>query len=322
MYQRRLLSKRLAEDPYVGDYKITEEEIGEGSNSVVRLAESATNGQRVVVKILIKKVSTPSNSPYGSSCSPSYSPMSTPTGSPLGISPAILASYQSLAQKMKDETYREINLMNKLGHENIMKTLQVVEETNYIFIFMDFLSEGDVYSYIQKHGSFEESRARQLFKQMASAVAFCHEARVCHHDIKLENFVMDSSSVKLIDFGYAIDYTTKPSTEQFHVFNGSPAYSAPEILDRKPHDESVDIFSLGTCLYYMMSAEYPFCDETRTTYEQLVRNVRSGKFCWPDHFSSSLRDLLSHMINKPNLRYSWKQILGHPWMNEADMMTN
>jgi len=61
MYQRRLLSKRLAEDPYVGDYKITEEEIGEGSNSVVRLAESATTGQRVVAKILIKKVSTPSN---------------------------------------------------------------------------------------------------------------------------------------------------------------------------------------------------------------------------------------------------------------------
>ncbi|PRP77161.1 Kinase, CAMK CAMKL [Planoprotostelium fungivorum] len=325
MYQRRLLAKRLGSDPYIGDYKIMEEEIGEGSNAVVRMAEHATTGNRVVCKVLIKKISTPGSSPYGSPAGSPMSPMYTPSGSPtscspMGISPALMASYQTLAQKVKDETYREINIMNKLNHENIMKTLQVSEENNYIFIFMDHMDEGDLYSYIQKHGSFEESRARMLFSQMASALAFCHEAKVCHHDIKLENFVIDShSGVKLIDFGYAIDYTTKPDTESFHVFNGSPAYSAPEILDRKAHDETVDVFSLGICLYYMMSAEFPFCDETRTTYDQLVRNVRQGKFCWPDHFSPSLRDLLSHMIAKRNLRYSWKQILSHPWLNEDTM---
>jgi len=315
MYQRRLLSKRLGDDPFVGDYKILEQEIGEGSNSVVRLAENVDTGARVVAKILIKKVPTPNNSPFGNS--PSYSPMSTPSGSPMGISPAVIANYQSLAQKMKDETLREIHIMNKLRHVNIINTLQVLEESSYLFLFMELSSEGDLYSYIQRHGAFEESRARHLFKQMAQAVSFCHQAKVCHHDIKLENFILDSSdNIKLIDFGYAIDFTTKPDSEKFHIFNGSPAYSAPEILERKGHDESVDIFSVGICLYYMMSAEYPFCDEIRTTYEQLVRNVRSLHFVWPEHFSPLLRDLLSHMISKPSHRYQWHHILSHPWLTQ------
>jgi len=317
MYQRRLLAKRIANDPYVGDYRITDEEVGEGSNSVVRIAEHATTGARVVVKILLKKTSTPGNSPFSTpSNSPmGISPLSTPSGSPMGISPAVMATYQTLAQKIKEETYREVNIMNKLYHENIIRTIQVIEESGYIFLFMEYLQEGDLYSYIQKYGSFEESRARFIFQQMLAAMTFCHEAKICHHDIKLENFVVDQFfRVKLIDFGYAIDFTTKPTTEMFHVFNGSPAYSAPEILDRKPHDESVDVFSLGTCLFYMLSAEFPFCDETRTTYEQLVRNVRGGKICWPDHFSAELRDFLSTMIAKPGHRSSWGQIKMHPWM--------
>eukprot|EP01117_Protostelium_nocturnum_P014132 TRINITY_DN533_c0_g1_i1.p1 TRINITY_DN533_c0_g1~~TRINITY_DN533_c0_g1_i1.p1 ORF type:complete len:319 (-),score=87.56 TRINITY_DN533_c0_g1_i1:403-1359(-) len=311
MYARRLLAKRLANDPFVGDYKISDEEVGEGSNSVVRIAHHCTNNSQVIAKILIKKTGTPSSSPFAS-------PMSSPAGSPTGISPAILANYQSLAQKVKDEMFREIVIMNRLFHQNIVKPLQIIEEESYIFLFMEYMEEGDIYSYIQKHGSFEESRAKELFIQMISALVHCHENKICHHDIKLENFVMNEGKVKLIDFGYAIDYSTRPPNELFHIFNGSPAYSAPEVLDRKPHNESVDTFSLGTCLYYMIAAEFPFCDETRTTYEQLVRNVRMGKFVWPDHFSTELRDLLSKMMAKSGSRMEAKDVLNHPWITSSN----
>jgi len=305
MLQRRFLAKRLAQDPIVGDFKISDEEIGESSTGVVRLATRESDGIKSAVKILYRKNNSSS---FGS-------PSSSPTG-------PNISNFSSLSQRLKDEANREVDLLKKLQHENIIKLYEIVEEDSYVFIFMEYLDEGDLYNYIQKFGMMEEDKARVLFRQMLSALSHCHEKKVCHHDFKLENCVIDKDlNLRVIDFGYAFSYENKPEGELFHHFTGSPAYSALEILDRKPHNESIDIFSLGTCLYYMLSAEFPFCDENRTTYEQLCRNVRVGRVNFPEHFSGQVRDLLTGMLgSKTELRSSLDQIRNHPWLTGGQSM--
>lgn len=156
---------------------------------------------------------------------------------------------------------------------------------------------------------------------MVSALANCHKNSVCHHDVKLENCVINGKfDVKLIDFAYAIEFD-KPNSSPFYKFNGSPAYSAPEILFRRPHTETVDIFGLGTCLYYMICHCFPFCDEENTTYEELCRNVRAFCLEFPEGVSEEVKDLIRKLLAREN-RISLKDIKQHPWYRREQSRYN
>lgn len=134
-----------------------------------------------------------------------------------------------------------------------------------------------------------------------------------------ENCVVHSDgSLRLIDFAYAVDFSD-PSTP-IRSYHGSPAYAAPEVLFHQPHDASVDIYSLGTCLYYMLCGSFPFVkDETTTTFEQLCRNVKAFQLDFPPHLSEDVIDLLSRMITKKD-RISWHEIATHPWVLGCALM--
>jgi serine/threonine protein kinase len=174
------------------------------------------------------------------------------------------------------------------------------------------LAERDIYSFMQRNRfQFSEEHAFKLFKQMVSALKACHDNKICHHDMKLENCVINSNNeMKLIDFAYALEWTD--SNCVFAKFNGSPAYSAPEILFRKPHNASVDIFGLGTCLYYMICQCFPFCDEENTSYEELCQNVRLFNLEFPEFVSPDAKDLITKMLSKEN-RISIQDIKHHNW---------
>eukprot|EP01119_Soliformovum_irregulare_P007073 TRINITY_DN1947_c0_g1_i2.p1 TRINITY_DN1947_c0_g1~~TRINITY_DN1947_c0_g1_i2.p1 ORF type:complete len:192 (+),score=29.99 TRINITY_DN1947_c0_g1_i2:604-1179(+) len=159
---------------------------------------------------------------------------------------------------------------------------------------------------------FTEDNGRAIFVQMVDALAHCHQSRVCHHDFKLENCVIDSRGhLKVIDFAYAVEFDSP--TRLLRDYHGSPVYSAPEILFRKPHDYTVDIFSLGICLFYMLAGYFPFAkDEENTSFEQLCRNVRSFNLIFPAHFTGEVKDLITKLLRLKD-RVSWDEIKQHPW---------
>jgi len=217
------------------------------------------------------------------------------------------------SSKMKDEAMREVQVLHSLQHENIIQLEYYHEDEQFIYIFTQLMEEGDLYSYMQSHGILDESQAFQLFKQMISALEFCHEHGICHHDVKLENCVIDKElRLRVIDFGYAVEFSGASGPVQIRKFNGSPAYSAPEILFRRSHNESIDVFSAGVCLYYMLAGRFPFCDEERSTFEQLCRNVKSGCVEFPVGISLEAQELMNKMLQKDN-RISWAEIRQHPW---------
>jgi len=214
--------------------------------------------------------------------------------------------------QLKNEALREIAILRSLRHRNIIEIKHVEELKDYIYIFTEYQDNGDLYSQMLRNGNFTEETARPIFVQMVDALAHCHQSRVCHHDFKLENCVIDSRGhLKVIDFAYAVEFDSP--TKLLRDYHGSPVYSAPEILFRKPHDSSVDIFSLGICVFYMLAGYFPFAkDEENTSFEQLCRNVRSFNLIFPAHFSVEVKDLLSKLLKLKD-RVSWEEIKQHPW---------
>jgi 5'-AMP-activated protein kinase catalytic alpha subunit len=269
----------------IGPFRITNKILGEGSTGTVRLAIHDETQMKYAVKIVKKRYSIRNSLNH-------------------------------------QEALREIKILQTLCHENIIKIEYIEENDECIFIFSKYLSQGDLYNYIQKNGLFDEPTALFLFKQMVAALEFCHQQGICHHDFKLENCVIDENfHLRLIDFGYAIEFRNSDSNSSspagnnllIRKYNCSPAYSSPEILFRIPHDASVDIFSLGTCLYYMVCGYFPFCDEERTTLEQLCHNLKVLRLEFPEYLSADIKDLMTKLIAKRENRARWDEIKGHPW---------
>jgi len=170
---------------------------------------------------------------------------------------------------------------------------------------------------LKKNGTFDEPLARHLFCQMVNAVEFCHrKLRICHHDIKLENLTITKDfTVKMIDFGFAIELDAPPAVKKLiKVYDSSPAYSALEILMKRPHDQTVDIFSLGVCLYYMLCGRFPYCNQDKTSLDELRQNVQDNNVDFPEGFSPVVQDLILRTLSNQKDRLPLEEIRCHPWI--------
>jgi len=276
-------NKSNTEEKRIGHYIIKDQTLAEGTTGTVKLAYNTFTEDYTAVKIVNK----------------------------------------SIARKRK-EAKKEIKFLSKIHHENIVRLEHVEEDSQNIYIFTEYCELGDVYTYMQKNGTFDEEESKKLFIQMVDAVEFCHrKLKICHHDIKLENCVLDSElNLKLIDFGFAIDMeddSFSAGKKLIKIYDGSPAYSPLEILMRRPHDETVDIFSLGTALYYMLCGTFPFCDPDKTTFDELCKNVQAFNVDFPKGISDSAQDLIRRMLAPKNERLSIEEIRSHSWWNSMNM---
>jgi len=275
------LEEDFGQEKRIGPFIIKDTILGEGTTGLVKLAFNSCTGEFAAVKIVNK----------------------------------------SISRKLK-EANKEIKILQKVRDKDtaLIPLEHVEEDAHNIYIFLKYMELGDLYSYIEKTGTFEESDAKKLFRQLLNAVEVCHKKlRICHHDIKLENCVIDSKfNLKLIDFGFAVKIETPEAGDgAIEIYDGSPAYSPLEILLRRPHDESVDIFSMGTCLYYMLYGCFPFCDPDRTSMDELTANLQINDLEFPPSFSTTVEDLLRRMLTKRKNRITLDGIRNHPWLNSA-----
>lgn len=152
---------------------------------------------------------------------------------------------------------------------------------------------------------------------MLSAVAFLHSRSICHRDLKLENWVLESgkdvwSSLKLIDFGLSTHFT--PGQRLSRVV-GSSYYVAPEVL-KKSYTEACDLWSLGVIVYMLLSGAPPFYGKND---EAIKASIVQGEYTFPHELFRDVSDeamafvstLLSYNIE---YRYTAEQALTHPWL--------
>merc|ERR1712004_113228 len=205
---------------------------------------------------------------------------------------------------------REIQNLKLFRHPHIIKLYQVISTPTDIFMVMEYVSGGELFDYIVKHGKLTEDKARRFFQQIMSGVEYCHRHNVVHRDLKPENLLLDQNlNVKIADFGLSNMMT---DGEFLRTSCGSPNYAAPEVISGKLYaGPEVDIWSCGVILYALLCGTLPFDDEHVPT---LFRKIKSGVFPIPDYLNKNVVSLLCHMLQTdPMKRATADDIHKHEW---------
>lgn len=155
---------------------------------------------------------------------------------------------------------REIQNLKLFRHPHIIKLYQVISTPTDIFMIMEYVSGGELFDYIVKHGKLQEHEARRFFQQIISGVDYCHRHMIVHRDLKPENLLLDHNMhVKIADFGLS---NMMLDGEFLRTSCGSPNYAAPEVISGKLYaGPEVDIWSCGVILYALLCGTLPFDGE-------------------------------------------------------------
>ncbi|KAF5283741.1 hypothetical protein FQA39_LY17238 [Lamprigera yunnana] len=217
---------------------------------------------------------------------------------------------------------REIRIVSKIRHPNIVSVSNIFEINNFIYIFMDYCIHGDLLDYILKYGALSRNQAKRYFRQIADAVRYLHDKNIAHRDLKCENILFaPKCQIKLGDFGFARSCVDKKTGNSVlsSTYCGSAAYAAPEILQGIPYDPKMyDIWSMGCVLFVMLSASMPFDD---TNLKKMLKSqLEKNELFLPRVWKKECPDLMTLLSNllEPDVtkRYTITEVVNCPWLNE------
>ncbi|XP_057950374.1 CBL-interacting serine/threonine-protein kinase 12-like [Malania oleifera] len=211
---------------------------------------------------------------------------------------------------------REISILRRVRHPNIVQLFEVMATKSKIYFVMEFVRGGELFNKVAK-GRLKEGVARKYFQQLISAVGFCHARGVYHRDLKPENLLLDENGdLKVSDFGLSAVSDQIRQDGLFHTFCGTPAYVAPEVLVRKGYDAAkVDIWSCGVILFVLMAGYLPFHDQNIMA---MYKKIYKGEFRCPRWFSPELVQLLSRLLDtNPETRVTIPEIMENKWFKKG-----
>ena len=214
---------------------------------------------------------------------------------------------------------REIEILKKLNHPNIVKLYDtIISDKNILLIqeLVNGISLRDFYNKeIRNQKNISEKKYKILtliFKQIFSAFDYIHKKNIFHRDIKLENILLTKNyEIKIIDFGFGL-YNPRNYLQKF--FCGTPNYMAPEIIMKKEYDgQKADMWSLGILLYKLFCADFPFKGKDE---KDLYRHIIKGKYKIKEYVPDLIKIIIDKILRpKPYQRINCDQILQSHWFN-------
>lgn len=207
---------------------------------------------------------------------------------------------------------KEAFIISRLNHPNIIRFVDILQDDLFYFLITECPTTRDLFDFIEEHGSsLPESRCRNIFKQLISAIDYVHQSNYVHRDIKDENVLIDDNdNIFVIDFGNS-NHIPTGYLEYFTDLCGTPHAMAPEVYKQQPHQGvKQDIWALGILLYTLLYGECPFEND-----QQINLGVR--KTIREDHQKRSdlVMDLLDKMLEiDVGKRFTMEEIKNHEWM--------
>jgi len=258
----------------VGPY-LLQNVLGKGQTGIVKLGIHSSTKKKVAVKIVDKKK----------------------------IQPNVLLKVE-----------REITIMKLIDHPNILGLDDVYESKKNLFLVLEYVGGGELFDYLVRKGRLHLSEAKKFFRQIVSAVDYCHQHLICHRDLKPENLLLDEKkNIKIADFGMA----SVQVDDMLETSCGSPHYACPEVVRGIKYDgRKADTWSCGVILYALIVGCLPFDDDN---LRHLLEKVKKGTFLMPDFVPADGQDLIEKMLTvNPEDRYTLTEVKAHPFYTKIE----
>ncbi|KAM0722783.1 hypothetical protein Q7P37_002225 [Cladosporium fusiforme] len=214
---------------------------------------------------------------------------------------------------------REIAVMKLLEHDNIVRLFDVWENSNELYLIMEYVEGGELFHYVEQRRGLPEDKTIIIFRQIVAALLYCHRMHICHRDLKPENILLDPESltVKLIDFGMA---ALQADGKMLSTPCGSPHYAAPEVVSARPYDgKQADVWSCGVILYVMLTGTTPYNYGAEGDIRMLFRDIAKAKYFMPKELSLEAQDLIRRIfVPDPRRRITMDGIWDHPLLHKFD----
>uniref|UniRef100_A0A8C2IRV8 BR serine/threonine kinase 2 n=1 Tax=Cyprinus carpio TaxID=7962 RepID=A0A8C2IRV8_CYPCA len=233
---------------YVGPYRL-EKTLGKGQTGLVKLGVHCVTCQKVAIKIVNR---------------------------------------EKLSESVLMKVEREIAILKLIEHPHVLKLHDVYENKKYLYLVLEHVSGGELFDYLVKKGRLTPKEARKFFRQIISALDFCHSHSICHRDLKPENLLLDEkNNIRIADFGMA--------SLQDCILTLSCLY----------------VWSCGVILFALLVGALPFDDDN---LRNLLEKVKLGVFHMPHFIPPDCQNLLRGMIEVDSgNRLTLELIQKHTW---------
>lgn len=216
---------------------------------------------------------------------------------------------------------REVQIMKKVNHPNVLKLYEVFEDDEEFFLVMELVTGKELFDKIVERGQYSEADASHIVRQIVSAVDYLHSQGIAHRDLKPENLlsaeVDGEEIIKIADFGFSKNF----GEEKLMTSCGSPGYVAPEVLTCESYDKSVDLWSVGVIIYILLCGYPPFYADNAPALFKMIMDVKYD-FDDPswDEVSDSAKNLIRNLLVKdPKKRFTAAQCLDDPWVKGTSL---
>jgi serine/threonine protein kinase len=205
----------------------------------------------------------------------------------------------------------EVHILRRLDHPGIVHLLDVMQDSEHYFLFMEYCSHGELFNFVHDHGRLKEVQARFIIREVLEALHYIHSQGIAHRDIKLENiFISEQCHVKIGDFGLGKNV----GDDGFCATScGSPYYASPECLSGSLYNaKKSDIWSCGIALYWLLTGGPPW---TGRNHFQLFEQIKKGDYKIPEGLNENCEDFLKKLLTvDPGRRLMIEEAFEHPWL--------
>nr|XP_046148683.1 ribosomal protein S6 kinase alpha-3-like [Oncorhynchus gorbuscha] len=198
--------------------------------------------------------------------------------------------------KVRDRvrTKMERDILVEVNHPFIVKLHYAFQTEGKLYLILDFLRGGDLFTRLSKEVMFTEEDVKFYLAELALALDHLHSLGIIYRDLKPENILLDEEGhIKLTDFGLSkesIDHENKA-----YSFCGTVEYMAPEVVNRRGHTTSADWWSYGVLMFEMLTGTLPFQGKDR---KETMNMILKAKLGMPQFLSPEAQSLLRNLFKR------------------------
>ncbi|KAI5474528.1 cAMP-dependent protein kinase catalytic subunit [Pseudohyphozyma bogoriensis] len=231
----------------------------------------------------------------------------------------VLNKDKVVKMKQVEHTNSEREMLERVRHPFLVNLWGTFKDSKNLYMVMDFVAGGELFSLLRKSQRFPDPVAKFFAAEVALALDYLHSIDIIYRDLKPENILLGADGhVKITDFGFA-----KHVPDITWTLCGTPDYLAPEIVQSRGYNKSVDWYALGVLMFEMLAGYPPFFTEDANPM-RLYEKIIAGKVRYPSYFDPQAKDLLKSLLTSDitkrfgNLANGSRDIFSHSWFQEVE----